>query len=50
MNFLKCPESIWNSSKECKEIRKFIINDDKCGQKYGEVYFVTDLMKNWNKN
>jgi hypothetical protein len=40
MNFLNCPAFFYNSNEECKEIKKFVANNDVCGKHHGEVFVI----------
>lgn len=44
MNFLNCPAAIFNATADCQIVKNFIENEEKCGQKYGQVY-IKDFIK-----
>lgn len=41
-NFLNCPPALFNEGEYCKEVKKFVQTNDKCGQIYGTTFLVDE--------
>lgn len=40
MNFVNCPPALFNSTEKCEAVKKFILTQDKCGEKFGDTYVI----------
>jgi hypothetical protein len=45
--FVNHPKELFKASDECEATKKFFESEEKCGEKFGEIYIVEDNF--WKK-